>query len=91
MGEVLVSKRLPRYREAPRSPAKRIAWKTRTGWKSSPPRSGLLRQYFPKGADPSVHPEDHLDAVAEELNDQPRETLGFMKPSEKIIELLDAA
>ena len=31
------------------------------------------------------------DAVAEELNDRPRKTLGFMKPSEKIIELLDAA
>ena len=30
-------------------------------------------------------------AVAEELNDRPRKTLGFMKPSEKIIELLDAA
>ena len=34
---------------------------------------------------------DYLDAVAEELNDRPRKTLGFMKPSEKIIELLDAA
>ena len=53
--------------------------------------NGLLRQYFPKGTDPSVYPEDHLDAVAEELNDRPRKTLGFMKPSEKIIELLDAA
>ena len=53
--------------------------------------NGLLRQYFPKGTDLSVHPEDYLDAVAEELNDRPRKTLGFMKPSEKIIELLDAA
>lgn len=53
--------------------------------------NGLLRQYFPKGTDLSVYPEDHLDAVAEELNDRPRKTLGFMKPSEKIIELLDAA
>ena len=51
----------------------------------------LLRQYFPKGTDLSVYPEDYLDAVAEELNDRPRKTLGFMKPSEKIIELLDAA
>ena len=33
----------------------------------------------------------YLDAVAEELNDRPRKTLGFMKPSEKIIELLDTA
>ena len=53
--------------------------------------NGLLRRYFPKGTDLSVCPEDYLDAVAEELNDRPRKTLGFMKPSEKIIELLDAA
>ncbi len=53
--------------------------------------NGLLRRYFPKGTGLSVYPEDHLDAVAEELNDRPRKTLGFMKPSEKIIELLDAA
>ena len=53
--------------------------------------NGLLRRYFPKGTGLSVYPEDYLDAVAEELNDRPRKTLGFMKPSEKIIELLDAA
>ena len=53
--------------------------------------NGLPRRYFPKGTDLSVHPEDYLDAVAEELNDRPRKTLGYMKPSEKIIELLDAA
>ena len=53
--------------------------------------NGLLRQYFPKGTDLSKYPEDYLDAVAEELNDRPRKTLGYMKPSEKIIELLDAA
>ena len=32
-----------------------------------------------------------FEVAAEELNDRPRKTLGFMKPSEKIIELLDAA
>ena len=53
--------------------------------------NGLLRRYFPKGTGLSAYPEDYLDAVAEELNDRPRKTLGFMKPSEKIIELLDAA
>ena len=53
--------------------------------------NGLPRRYFPKGTDLSVYPEDYLDAVAEELNDRPRKTLGFMRPSEKIIELLDAA
>jgi len=29
--------------------------------------------------------------VAEELNDRLRKTLGFMRPSEKIIELLDTS
>lgn len=53
--------------------------------------NGLLRQHFPKGTGPSVYPEDHLDAVAEGLNDRPRRTPGSMKPSEKIIELPDAA
>ncbi|MFR2858280.1 MAG: IS30 family transposase [Bifidobacterium scardovii] len=53
--------------------------------------NGLLRQYFPKGADLNAYDGDHLDAVAAELNDRPRKTLGFMKPSEKILELLNAA
>ena len=53
--------------------------------------NGLPRRYFHKGTNLSVHPEDYLDAVAEELNDRPRKTLGFMKSSEKIIELLDTS
>ena len=53
--------------------------------------NGLLRQYFPKGTDLSRYGEDYLDAVAAELNDRPRKTLGFMKPSERILELLNAA
>ena len=51
--------------------------------------NGLLRQYFPKGTDLSAYPEDYLDAVAEELNDRPRKTLGFMKPSELFAKLVD--
>ncbi|WP_241520241.1 IS30 family transposase [Bifidobacterium catulorum] len=53
--------------------------------------NGLLRQYFPKGTDLSVYPEAYLDAVAEELNDRPRKTLDYKKPSEKILELINAA
>lgn len=45
--------------------------------------SGLLRQYFPKGTDPSGYTEEHLDAVAMEPNDRPRKTPDHMKPSEK--------
>jgi IS30 family transposase len=50
--------------------------------------NGLLRQYMPKGTDLSVHSPRDLDAIAESLNNRPRKTLGFLKPSEKLAELL---
>ena len=50
--------------------------------------NGLLRQYFPRGTDLSVHSQRHLNRVAHLLNDRPRQTLGWMKPSEKLAELL---
>jgi IS30 family transposase len=53
--------------------------------------NGLLRQYFPKGTDLSIHTAEDLDWVAAELNDRPRKRLGFRKPVEQIADLLLAA
>jgi IS30 family transposase len=50
--------------------------------------NGLLRQYLPKGTDLSVHSAAGLAQIAASLNNRPRKTLGFMKPSEKLTELL---
>jgi IS30 family transposase len=44
--------------------------------------NGLLRQYFPSNTDLSLHSAAHLNAVARELNNRPRQTLGWMKPFE---------
>jgi IS30 family transposase len=50
--------------------------------------NGLLRQYFPKGTDLSIHTPAQLQAAAKSLNTRPRKTLGWMTPSDKLNQLV---
>lgn len=50
--------------------------------------NGLLRQWFPKGTDLSVHGPHKLIEVAQLLNDRPRKTLGWKKPAEVLAQII---
>jgi transposase, IS30 family len=50
--------------------------------------NGLLRQYFPRGTDLSVHGPQHLRAVEDEINSRPRIVLADCTPTELFAMLL---
>lgn len=78
-GRISVALDMPIYFCDPHSPWERG---------SNENTNGLLRQYFPKGTDLSVHSAEYLDFVAMELNQRPRQTLGWDTPLQRMNELL---
>ena len=50
--------------------------------------NGLVRQYLSKGTDLSVHSQEQLDAIADEINCRPRKGLGLRSPLAVYRELL---
>jgi IS30 family transposase len=50
--------------------------------------NGLLRQYLPRSTDFRALTQSDLDAVAAELNDRPRQTLGWKSPCQALDQAL---
>ena len=50
--------------------------------------NGLRRQYLPRRLDFKTLTQADLDAIPLELNDRPRQTLGFKTPSQALAEVL---
>ena len=50
--------------------------------------NGLLRQHFPKGTNLRQHSAEHLTAVVTQLNGRPRQTLGWLTPTESLNRVL---
>jgi transposase, IS30 family len=76
---VTIATDVPVYFCDPRSPWQRG---------SNENTNGLLRQYFPKRSEIAHYTQVDLDAVAAELNDRPRQTLGWRSPSQALDQAL---
>jgi len=50
--------------------------------------NGLLRQYLPRRLDFRTLTQADFDAIAQELNERPRQTLEFKTPSQALAEAL---
>lgn len=53
--------------------------------------SGLIREFFPKGADFSRVTDEEVQEVFEKINDRPRKALGFRTANEVYREMLHSA
>ena len=42
--------------------------------------NGLVRQYLPKGTELSIHSQEQLDAIADEINNRPKKGPGVRSP-----------
>jgi IS30 family transposase len=51
--------------------------------------NGLLRDYFPKGSDLSVHTAGDIALVQTELNRRPRKVLAWDSPADRMATLLE--
>ncbi|MHC2186169.1 IS30 family transposase [Rathayibacter agropyri] len=76
--QLTLATELPVYFAHPRSPWERP---------SNENTNGLIREYLPQGVEITNH-QSYLDAIADELNDRPRHTLGFRTPRETFEKIL---
>ncbi|MDB4304996.1 IS30 family transposase [Akkermansiaceae bacterium] len=49
--------------------------------------NGLVRQYFPKGSDFSRITQEQLQEVEDEINNRPRNILGYESPNDLLHEM----